>query len=79
MTRGQMQVVEGGLPHGTEYLLLGADEEGGKLVLLDDAKSMEEAEAKAELFLEQYPDGGIIITRPVSACYRTPLFEPRKH
>lgn len=65
--------------HGNSYLLLGSAEEGGELVLLDDAKSFEEAEKKAELFLEDNPDGGILITKYEAACYRIPLFPETQH
>lgn len=74
--RGQMKVVEGGMP---SYLLLGAAEEGGDLQLLDDAKSFDEAQQKAEMFLDEHPDGGILITKHCAACYRTPLAKEPTH
>jgi hypothetical protein len=79
IARGQMQVVEGGLPDGSSYLLLGSDVEGGALVLIDDAKSLKEAQEKAEHFLEEHPDGGILVTKHICACYRVPLFPERQH
>lgn len=77
--RGLMQVVTGGLPKSSSYLLLGSAVEGEQLVLIDDAATEDAAEEKAELFLEEHPDGGVLIVRHVSACYRLPLFPETKH
>jgi len=71
--------MEGGLPNGSSYLLLGSKEEGGALMLIDDAKSFEDAAEKATLFLQEHPEGGVLINKHLAACYRLPLFPVITH
>lgn len=76
--RGGVEYFEGALSHGAEYLLLGASEEGGKLQVLDDAKTFSEAKEKAALFLEEHPQGGVLIEKHLCAVYRVPIFSRKE-
>lgn len=77
--RGGVEYFEGALSHGAEYLLLGSSEEGGRLQVLDDARTFAEAKEKAALFLEDHPQGGVLILRHLVAAYRLPVFEKTAH
>lgn len=76
--RGIVEYFEGALHSGGQYLLLGCSEEGGKLHVVDDAGTFEDAKTKAELFLEDHPCGGVLIERHMCAVYRTPQFTNSK-
>ena len=77
VTRGKVEFFEQGFPSGSEFLLLGSSEEGGELHLLDDAHTFSEARTKAELFLDEHPNGGVIVTKCMVAAYRLPVFPGR--
>lgn len=72
--RGKTEYFEGSAKAGSDYLLLGSDEEGGILVVIDDARTFHEAKEKSDLFLEDHPSGGIIIVKQMCACYRLPIY-----
>lgn len=54
------------------FMLLGTQEDGGVLHVLDAARSFEEAQEKSRLFLEEFPSGGILIMKNLCAAYRLP-------
>lgn len=74
-----MQMMEGGLPDNHSYLLLGSPEEGGYLVIVDDAASLKEAKEKAQDYLDEHAEGGVLIVKHVAACYRLPVFPEIQH
>lgn len=74
MERGKVEFFEGGLPEGSAFLLLGSAEEGGELHVIDDARTFSEAKEKAEMFLDEHPNGGILIEKHMCAVYRLPIF-----
>lgn len=78
MERGKVEFFEGGLPQDSEFLLLGSAEEGGELQVIDDARTFAEARTKAEMFLADHPNGGILIEKHMCAVYRLPLFNQKE-
>lgn len=67
--KGNMTVVRDGMPHDSRFMLLGSEDEGGQLKLLDVAGSYEEAQSKAAQYLLQNPEGGVLITKHKAACF----------
>ena len=53
-----------------QFLLIGSDEEGGELQVLDDAQTFEEAKEKTELFLNEHLCGGVVILKHLVVAYR---------
>ncbi len=78
VTRGKVEFFEQGLPAGSEFLLLGSAEEGGELQVIDDARTFAEAKTKAEMFLQDHPNGGILIEKHMCAVYRLPVFDKKE-
>lgn len=74
VARGDVEFFEGGLPTGSQFLLLGSSEEGGVLHIIDEARTFTEAKEKAALFLEDHPCGGVLVTKHLVAVYRLPIF-----
>ena len=75
---GSPQFFEGSMHTGSDFLLLGSHEEGGTIYVIDDAKDFNEAKQKALLFLEDNPNGGVLIEKHLCAVYRLPLFHKKE-
>lgn len=77
--RGSVEFFDGAkMPHNSEFLLLASDEEGGLLQIIDDAQDFAEAKRKVAIFLEDHPNGGVIITKYMCAAYRLPIFDNKE-